>query len=276
MGRMRDRFAAFKKRHGRGWVFVLIILCISFALDRWEDIDFAVNHRSTLGNLAGRIGNVLFSDWFLIPAFVVVTVVILWLYSRPLPQQRAGPTVSDVIPGERIITEEQTTSRGSTSRGVMGFEDAAPTPKTVEAKAAIPGAPEPESETERAIRVTGEIDPEMQQPKCRPSHGVNGDQVVLVLENREHLTIPVVRCVVRGMHIGPFQTDVTNPFPASEALQIGPPKLDLWFPRDFDGADLRPGADHWVAWYDTFDTAHTGPSWTEDHRLALYRFRTIL
>jgi hypothetical protein len=108
---------------------------------------------------------------------------------------------------------------------------------------------------------------------------VDGDQLLLSLENHGYLVIPAVRCVVAAFGGNkPFQADVLNPFKTSDEFQVGPPKLALRFPADFrEDAHLRPGVEHWVTWYDTTDDAQAVPAWTGvEHRLAAYRFRTVL
>jgi hypothetical protein len=265
---LSEKLESHRRLFGRFAVVTLTISLIAYGVNLWQGADFLAGKREGFAHVVAQVGRVALSRWIYVPLFLLSGLALIGLHFHDVRERKRSRLVKDVMPGDRIITEEQTTPYGSISKGVMGYQNAAPRPKTVEVKAAIGGHPN--------LAATGEIDPEMQQPKCRPSHRVEGDQVVLVLENHDYLPITIVRCVVRGMHFGPFQTDITNPFPALGELQIGPPKLELRFPRDFDGAALRPGAEHWVAWYDTFDSAQTGPAWTWDHRLALYQFRTVL
>lgn len=101
---MRERWEAFKARHGRAYALILLALCVSFILDRWQDIDFAVNHRSVILNTLARIGNVLLSDWFLIPAFVVVTAVALYISTRPLPSAEGIRIGTPIVKVEDFAT----------------------------------------------------------------------------------------------------------------------------------------------------------------------------
>src|SRR5205823_5253596 len=120
-----------------------------------------------------------------------------------------------------------------------------------------------------ALKVSGEPDPTFASPRCRASHRVDGDQVVLLLENTHHLDLPVVRCriVAFGDKNTTYDCDVTNPFKETKETRVGPAKLECRFPQDFTGMRyaapvdvvLRPGVNHFVWWFDSFDENLSSP-----------------
>lgn len=84
MGRVRDRWIAFKQRHGRGWVVVLIALLALNVLRVAQDIEFVTAHRKGLVRGAAEVANIIFGKWFLPIVFLLVTLWVVWLYSKPI------------------------------------------------------------------------------------------------------------------------------------------------------------------------------------------------